>query len=70
MDLAAAAAAGIPATRVSLLRAGLADVGRSETALRGVNDYAFTGSEPTRQSDARDSEPLHVSVAGARAGTG
>ena len=32
--------------------------------LRGLNDYVL----PTRQSDARASEPLHVSVAGARAG--
>ena len=46
----------------------LADVGRSDPALRGLNDYASTGSGPTRQSDARDSEPLHVSVDEARAG--
>ena len=46
----------------------LADVGRSYLALRGLNDYVSTGSGPTRQSDARDSEPLLVSVAGARAG--
>ena len=38
----------------------LADVGRSDLELRGLNDYASTGSGPTRQSDARDSEPLHV----------
>ena len=47
----------------------LADAGRSDLELRGLNDYASTGSGPTRQSDARDSEPLHVSVAGARAGS-
>ena len=47
----------------------LADVGRSDLELRGLNDYAFTGSGPTRQSDTRDSEPLLVSVAGARAGS-
>ena len=46
----------------------LADVGRSDPALRGLNDYASTGSGPTRQSDARDSEPLLVSVDVARAG--
>ena len=46
----------------------LADVGRSDLELRGLNDYAFTGSGPTRQSDARDSEPLLVSVDVARAG--
>ena len=44
------------------------DVGRNDLELRGLNDYASTGSGPTRQSDARDSEPLHVSVAGERAG--
>ena len=44
----------------------LADVGRSDPALRGLNDYASTGSGP-RQSDARDSELL-VSVDLARAG--
>ena len=50
-------------------------MGGSDLALRGLNDYASTGSGPTRQSDrdARDSEeesePLHVSVAGARAGS-
>jgi hypothetical protein len=43
-------------------------VGRSDPALRGLNDYASTGSGPTRQSDARDSEPLLVSVDAARAG--
>ena len=47
----------------------LADLSRSDLALRGLNDYASTGSGPTRQSDARDSEPLHVSVAGTRAGS-
>ena len=47
----------------------LADVGRSDLERRNtLNDYASTGSGPKRQSDARDSEPLHVSVAGARAG--
>jgi hypothetical protein len=46
----------------------LADVGRSDPELRGLNDHASTGSGPTRQSDARDSKPLHVSVAGTRAG--
>ena len=43
-------------------------MGRSDLELRGLNDYASTGSGPTRQSDARDSEPLHVSVAWALAG--
>ena len=43
----------------------LADVGRSDPALSGLNDHATTGSGP--KSDARDSEPLLVSVAGARA---
>ena len=47
----------------------LVDVGRSDLALRGLNDYASTGSGLTHQSDARDSEPLHVSVTGARAGS-
>ena len=65
MDLAAAAASD-SVTRMSLSEQ-LADVGRSDLELRGLNDYASTGSGPTRQSDARDSEPLHVSVAGARA---
>ena len=46
----------------------LADVGRSHLALRGLNDYTSTGSGPTRQSDARDSEPLLASVAWAHAG--
>ena len=46
----------------------LADVGRSDPALSGLNDHATAGSKPTRQSDAQDSKPLHVSVAGARAG--
>ena len=45
----------------------LADVGRSDLALRGLNGYASTGSGPTHQSDARDSELL-VSVDVARAG--
>ena len=45
----------------------LADVGRSDLALRGLNDYASTGSGTTHQSDARDSELL-VSVDVARAG--
>ena len=44
----------------------LADVGRSDLALGGLNSYASTGSEPTRQSDARDSGLL-VSVDVARA---
>ena len=65
MDLAAAAA-GDRGTRMSLSRAGQS---RSDLELRGLNDYASTGSGPTRQSDARDSEPLHVSAAGARAGS-
>ena len=43
-------------------------MGRSDLELRGLSDYASTGSGPTRQSDARDSEPLHVSVDEARAG--
>ena len=43
-------------------------MGRSDLELRGLNDYDSTGSGQTRQSDARDSEPLHVSVDEARAG--
>ena len=46
----------------------LADVGRSDPTLRRLNNHATTESGPTRQSDARDLEPLLVSVAGARAG--
>ena len=45
----------------------LADVGRNDLTLRGLNDFASTGSGPTHQSDARDSEP-RVSVYVARAG--
>ena len=45
----------------------MADEGRSDLALRGLNDYASTGSGPTHQSDARDLELL-VSVDVARAG--
>ena len=66
MDLAAAAA-GDRVTRMSLSRAGRSSW-RTWVELRGLNDYAFTGSGPTRQSDARDSGPLHVSVDEARAG--
>ena len=36
----------------------LADVGRSDPALRGLNDHATTGSGPTRQFNARDSKLL------------
>ena len=36
--------------------------------LSGLNDHASTGSGPTRQSDAWDSELLHVSVAWVLAG--
>ena len=44
----------------------LADVGRSDSAASGLND---SESWPTRQSDARDSEPTYLcAVAGARAG--
>ncbi len=39
----------------------LTDVGRSDPALSGLNDHATTGSGPTRQSGARDSELLQVS---------
>ena len=46
----------------------MADVGRSDLELRVLNAYASTGSGPTRQSDARDSEPPLVSVDVARAG--
>jgi hypothetical protein len=48
----------------------LADVGRSDPALRGLDDHATTGSGPTRQSVRRTrvSEPLLVSVDEARAG--
>ena len=42
-------------------------MGRSDLELRGLNDYTSTGSGPTRQSDALDSEPLLVSVDVARA---
>ena len=66
MDLAAAAA-GNRVTRMSLSRAGRSSW-RTWVELRGLNDYASTGSGPTRQSDARDSEPLLVSVDVARAG--
>ena len=73
MDLAAAGG-GDRVTRMSLSRAGRsswrtwAAVGQSDPALRGLNDYASTGSGPTCQSNARDSEPLLVSVDVARAG--
>ena len=73
MDLAAAAASD-RVTRMSLSRAGRsswrtwAGASPSDLELRGLNDYASTGSGPTRQSDARDSEQLHVLVARARAG--
>ena len=40
----------------------LADLGRSDLELRGLNDHATTGSGTTRQSDPRDSEPLIASV--------
>ena len=33
-------------------------VGRSDPALRGLNDYASAGSGPVRHSDAQDSELL------------
>ena len=52
---------------VAGLQEQLAGVGRSDLALRGLNDYASTGSWPTHQSDARDSEPL-ASVDVAHAG--
>ena len=70
MDPAAAAAAGNRVTRMSLSRAGRSSwrTWAGATPLRGLNDYASTGSGPTRQSDARDSEPLLVSVDVARAG--
>jgi hypothetical protein len=42
----------------------LADVGLSDTTLRGLNDHATIGSEPTRQSDALDSELLQVGLRG------
>ena len=45
----------------------LADLGQRDPALRGLNYYAATGSGPTHQSDALDSE-LHVSVDVARVG--
>jgi len=62
MDLAAAAA-GICATRMSLL---LADMGQREPAASGLNDHATTGSGLTRQSNALDLELLVFS----RQGTG
>ncbi len=66
MDLAAAAA-GHPRdsdeSAVGRLEQ-LADVGRSEPTASRLNDHATTGSGPTHQSDARDSEPRRVSVAG------
>ena len=43
------------------------DVGRRDLELRGLNEYASTGSGLTHQSEARDSELL-VSVDVARAG--
>ena len=70
MDLATAAAVGNRVTRLKSIAGRprqLADVGRSDLELRGLNDYASTGSGPTRQSDARDSEPLLVLVDVARA---
>ena len=67
MDLAAAAAGDRANESVAGRPEQLADVGRSDLALRGLNNYASTGSGPTRQSDARDSEPLLVSVDVARA---
>ena len=63
MDLAAAAAGpGIRATRrsrdshesVAGRPEQLANVGRSDLALRGLNDHNSTESGPTHQSDARD----------------
>ena len=68
MDLAAAAAGDRSQESVAGRPQQLADVGRSDLALRGLNDHATAGSGLTRQSHARDSEPLHVSVAGALAG--
>ena len=80
MDLAADAAgarATDAATRMSLLWAAWSSwrtwaraTVHSDPALSGLNDHTTTraGSGPTRQSDARDSDPLLVSVAGARAG--
>ena len=72
MDLAAAAA-GDRVTRMSLSRAGRSSWRTwaviSDPALSGLNDHATNGSGQTRQSDARNSEQLHVSVAGARAGS-
>ena len=44
----------------------LADVGRSDSMARGLNDYAISGSGPTRQSNAQDLELL----AGAEARAG
>ncbi len=68
VDLAAAAA-GARGTRMSAGRMEQqadSDVGQSKTAASGLNDHATTGSGPTRQSDARDSDLLVFS----RQGTG
>ncbi len=54
MDLAAAAGDSHESAVGRLEQ--LADEGRSEPALCCFNDYASTGSWPTRQSDARDLE--------------
>ncbi len=43
---------------MTLLLEQLADVGRSDPAASGLNDYATIGSGQTRQSDERGSEPL------------
>ena len=44
----------------------LTDAGRSDSALRGLNNHATTFSGPTRQFDTRDSK--HLSVDEAHAG--
>jgi hypothetical protein len=43
----------------------LADVGQSDPKASGLNDHATSWGWPARQSDALDSEPLLMSVAGA-----
>ncbi len=64
MDLAAVAAAGARATQMHLLGLleQLADVGRSDIALRRQNNHATIWSRPTRQSEAQDSELLQVPI--------
>ena len=64
----AAAGGGVCVTSMSLSRAGRSSERTwAELPRALLNDHATTWSGPTRQSLARNSEPLHVSVAGALA---